>query len=242
MKNITLSGLKIFGKIILANILSIITIISISFIINAAFTEDIGYYGVGTPKDSGSKQEVLYTHYYKDGDDTKLAEFEEKGYVVEQRTIRSDVSAAGEAAFLIIGAVFTLSMLATILYSYMWKEGNKDLNLIRFGRATLDKYKGVKIGIVAIIPYLLALIALLIGKFSFAKSFPVILYKYINCSFFSLINVICGNTVYIGDLAIWKFILLFVLLLLIPLYLGVAYYIGYKDILITDKLIYKKQK
>lgn len=242
MKNMTLSGLKVFGKIILSNVLSIITIVSISFIINVAFTEDIGYYGVGAPKDSENKLEVLYEHYYDDGEDTELAKWEEKGYIVEQRTIRSDVTATGDAIFIVLGAIFTMSMLATILYSYMWREGNKDLNLIRFGRATLDKYKGVKIGLVAVSPYILVLLALLIGKSSFAKDVPLILYKYINCSFFSLIEVICGGSTYIGDLAIWKFILLLILILLIPAFLGISYYIGYKDILITDKIIYKKQK
>ena len=241
MKNITLHGLKIFGKIFLANILSIITIVSISFIVNAAFTKEIGYYGVGAPEGSDEVQ-VLYEYYYDDGEDTKLAEYEEKGYAVDKRTIRSDVTPAGNATFLILGAIFTLSMAGTIVYSYIWKEGNKDLNLIRFGRATLDKYKGVKIGLVAMAPYMLSLIALFIGKYSFAKSLPVILYKYLNCSFFSLIDVICGDTIYFGDLAIWKFILLLLLLLLIPAFIGVSYYIGYKDILITDKIIYKKQK
>ena len=241
MKNIMLSGLTIFGKIFLANILSIITIVSISFIVNAAFTENIGYYGVGAPEGSADTQ-VLYEYYYKDGEDTKLAEYEDKGYVVEKRTIRSNVTPAGNAVFLILGALFTITMVGTITYSYAWKEGNKDLNLIRFGRATLDKYKGVKIGLVAVTPYLLTLIALFIGKFSFAKSFPIVLYKYLNGSFFSLIDVICSDTFYFGDLAIWRFILLLLLQLSVPAFLGFAYYIGYKDILITEKIIYKKQK
>ena len=241
MKKIFISGIKIFGKIFLANILSVITVISISFMVNVAFTKDIGYYAVGAVEGS-SEAEVLYEYYYEDGEDTKLAEYEEQGYVVEKRSIRSDVTAGGNALFLVLSAFFTLTLAGTITYSYLWKEGNKDLNLIRFGKAELDKYKGVKIGLVSISPYLLALIAITIGKSSFTKTMPVVLYKYLNCSMFSIIDVICGDTITFGELAIWKLILLFLVLLLVPVFLGAAYYIGYKDILISEKFIYKKQK
>lgn len=241
MKNIFLSGIKMFGKIFLSNILSIITVISISFIINIAFTNDIGYYAVGAVEGS-SEPKLLYEHYYENGEDTKLTWYEEQGYVVEKRGIRSDVTATGDALFLIISALFTLSLAGTITYSYIWKEGNKDLNLIRFGRAPLDKYKGVKIGLVAVLPYLLVLISLAIGKNSFAKSIPVVLYKYLNCSVFSVIDVICGNTSTFGELSVLRMLLLFVAMLIVPVFFGLSYYIGYKDILISEKLIYKKQK
>ncbi len=241
MKNIFLFGGKTFGKIVLANILSIITVISISFLVNALTTENIGYYAVGA-KEGSSEAQLLYEYYYADGEDTKLAEYEEQGYVVEQRGIRSEVSAAGEAVFLIISALFTLSLAGTLTYSYLWKEGNKDLNLIRFGRAKLDKLKGVKIGLVSVSPYILALVAVLIGKNGFAKNMPVILYKYLNASLFSVIDVVCGDAVYFGELAIWRYILLIFVLLIVPAFFGFAYYIGYKDILISDRLIYKKNK
>ncbi len=241
MKNIFLFGGKTFGKIVLANILSIITVISISFLVNGLTTENIGYYAVGA-KEGSSEAEVLYEYYYADGEDTKLAEYEEKGYIVDKRGIRSEVTPVGEAVFLIISAVFTLSLAGTITYSYLWKEGNKDLNLIRFGRAKLDKFKGVKIGLVSVSPYILALIAVFIGKNGFAKNMPVILFKYLNASLFSLIDVVCGDVLYFGGLSVWRYILLLLVLLIVPVFFGIAYYIGYKDVLISDKLIYKKNK
>ena len=241
MKNIFLIGIKSFGKIVLANLLCVITVISITFLVSALTTENIGYYAIGT-KEGSSEPEILYEYYYADGEDTKLAEYEEKGYIVEQRGIRSEVSASGEAAFLIIGALFTLSLAGTIIYSYIWKEGNKDLNLIRFGRAKLDKFKGVKIGLVSMSPCILFLITVFVGKNSFAKGLPVILFKYLNASMFSVIDIVCGDAVYFSDLAIWRYILLLFVLLLVPVFFGIAYYVGYKDILISDKLIYKKNK
>lgn len=241
MKNIFISGAKVFGKIVFANVLSIITIVSISFLVNVMFTDSIGYYAVGS-KEGSEQPEILYEYYYKDGEDTKLAEYEEQGYVIEQRGIRSQVDAKGNAAFIIIGALFTLSLGATITYSYLWKEGNKDLNLIRFGRAELDKYKGAKIGFVAMVPYTVMLLVLAIGKASYSSNFPVVFFKYLNASAYTVLEVICGKASTFGDLAVWRIILLFALMLIVPIYMGISYYIGYRDILVTEKFIYKKQK
>ena len=86
------------------------------------------------------------------------------------------------------------------------------------------------------------LLVLSIGKSTFSSSFPVIFYQYLNAAFFAPMDLICGSAVAFGDLAIWQILLLLLVLLLVPAFSGFAYYIGYKDILLCDKLIYKKQK
>lgn len=241
MGNIFKSGFKVFGKIILANILSIITVISISFLSSVLFTKDIGYYAYGTTSDS-SETTLLYEHNYDDGEDTKKAEYESDGYTISQVTKRSRMTKGGNAAFLILCALFTLPLGGMLCYTYVWKEGNKDLNLIRYNRIKENKYKGVYIGLVATTPYLILILVLAIGKWAFAKAFPVVLYQYINSVFYAPINVICGKSSTFGDLAIWKILLLILVQLIVPVFTGVAYYIGYKDILISEKFIYKKEK
>ena len=241
MKNTILMGLKIFGKIVLANVLSIITIVSISFLCNVMFTKDIGYYAYGTTSDS-SESTLLYEHYYSDGEDTKLAEYEEKGYVVSQVGIRSSMTTGGNIAFLLLSAIFTLPLGGMLCYTFVWKEGNRDLNLVRYGRAKEQKYKGVYIGLIATSPYLVLLLVLGIGKWAFSKAFPVILYQYINSVFFTFIELICGKTQQFGDLAIWQLLLLILVQLIVPVFTGFAYHLGYKDILVSEKFIYKKDK
>lgn len=241
MKNIFVLGIKSFGKIFLSNILSIITVFSVAAIISMVFTENIGYYAIGN-KDGNSESKLLYEHYYSDGEDAKLKEYEAEGYTVQQKSIRSDISTAGNWTYIIVSGIFTISMLLIITYSYIWKEGNRDLNLIRFGRSRLDKYKGVKIGLIAVSPYILLLFAFTIGKSGFAENMPIILYKFLNSSLYSIVELICGDAMYFGELEYWRIILLFMLLLLIPVFFGISYYIGYKDIIISEKLIYKKQQ
>ena len=241
MKSTLKMGVKVFGKIILANVMSIITVVSLSFIVTAMFTENIGYQAFGTTSTS-SESELLYEYYYENGEDTQLPEYEEQGYTVNQVSIRSGVSKTGNAVFLVLCALFCMSLVAILTYTLVWKEGNKDLNLARFDRIKYDKLKGVKIGLIAAAPSLVLLLVLSIGKSTFSSSFPVIFYQYLNAAFFAPMDLICGSAVAFGDLAIWQILLLLLVLLLIPAFSGFAYYIGYKDILLSDKLIYKKQK
>ncbi len=241
MKDTLKAGVKIFGKIVLANVLSIITVISISFLCNVMFTKDIGYYAYGTTSDS-SESTLLYEHNYSDGEDKKLVDYEEQGYVVSQIGKRSPMSASGNVAFIILTALFTLPLGGMLCYTFVWKEGNRDLNLVRYGRMKENKYKGVYIGLIASAPSLILLLVLGIGKWAFAKSFPVVLYQYLNSVFYAPIDLICGKALNFGELAIWQLLLLILVQLIIPIFTGIAYYIGYKDILISEKFIYKKEK
>ena len=241
MKDTIKIGVKIFGKIVLANVLCIITVISLSFLCNAMFTENIGYYAYGTSSTS-SESELLYEYYFDEGEDTKLQEYEGEGYTVSQVGIRSQLTPAGNATFLVLCAFFCMSMAAMLCYTYVWKEGNRDLNLVRYGHAKEQKYKGALIGLIATSPYLILLIVLGIGKLGFAKAFPVVLYKYINSSFFALIDIACGKALTFGDMAWWRLILLLLIQLLVPLFTALAYNLGYKDVLVSEKFIYKKQK
>ena len=241
MKNTIKIGIKIFGKIMLANILSIITVISLSFICSAMYTKNIGYYAYGTSSTS-SESEFLYEYYYEDGEDENLTKYEAEGYKINTVNIRSQLSKTGNAVFLVLCAFFCISLAAMFCYSYVWKEGNKDLNLVRFGHAVKQKYKGLLIGFIAMAPYFVLLLVLTVGKTSFSKSFPVILYQYINSAFFAPIDIVFGKSLTFGDVAWWQIILLLLIQLLIPLFTSIAYHLGYKDILVSDKFIYKKQK
>ena len=239
MKDTIKISAKLFGKIVLANILSIITVFSLSFLSSVMFTEEVGYKALGT-KGANSEQTELYTYYTKDGDDTQFEKFEKEGYTISKVGIRSEMSKTGKVVFLLLCALFCMSMGGMITYQYVWKEGNKDLNLVRYGRAKENKYKGVTVGLIASAPYMIMILVMGIGKWGFAKNFPVALYKYINSTMFTITDIICGKTYVFGDLKIWQLLLLIASLLIIPAFTGVAYYLGYKDILVSEKLTYKK--
>lgn len=240
MKEILKGGGKLFLKIAVTNFMCIFLVLSFSVISTAAFTENIGYIAYGTVDESAESEE-LYTYYYKDGDDTKKAEYEEKGYTISTASIRSELSKSGRIFFLVISQIFTFSLLCGFIYPNFWHSGTNDSNLVKFKHKNEDKLIGFKTGAIATIPNYLLLIYLIIAKFAALPSFSLTIYKFLNSSVYSFIEIILGGAFSVSELSLWRFILLFLLPLVIPAIAGVSYILGYKNISIGEKLVYKKK-
>lgn len=240
MKDILKDGGKLFLKTIVVNIMCFFLVISFSVLTTAAFSKNIGYKAYGTTGGS-SEQTELYTYYYEDGEDTKKSAYEEDGYTVSTVSIRSDISKSGKTLFLIISQVFSILILCGFIYPDIWHNGTNDSNLVKFKHKSEDKFKGLKIGAVAVIPSYLILIFLVIARLGALPDFPMVLYKFLNSSVYSFIEVILGGAVTVSNLAVWRFILLFLLPLIIPAIAGISYILGYKNISVGEKLVYKKK-
>ena len=240
MKEILQNGAKLFLRTIIVNIMCFFVVMSFSVLATAAFTKNIGYKAYGTLGDSSTTEE-LYTYYYDDGDDLKKQEYEDKGYKITESSVRSTLSGKGETVFLVVSQIFCVLILISFVYPGMWQLGTKDSNLVKFKHKKEDRLKGFKIGAVAVIPAYLLLIFLVVAKAGAVPDFPVVLYKFLNSSLYSLIEVILGSAVKVGELAVWRLILLFVLPLIVPAVSGIAYILGFKNFSIGEKLVYKKK-
>lgn len=241
MKEILKGGGKLFLKTVVVNIMCFFIVISFSVLTTAAFTKNIGYKAYGTMSDS-SEQTELYTYYYEDGDDTQKSAYEEEGYTVSTVNIRSEISRSGKTCFLIISEVFCFLLFCGIIYPRIWQNGTNDSNLVRFKHKNEDKFKGFKIGAVAAVPNYLLLIFLVIAKLGAFPNFPMALYKFLNSSVYSFIEIISGRAITVSELAVWRLALLFILPLLIPVIAGISYILGYKNISVGEKLIYKNKQ
>ncbi len=239
MKECWKIGFKLFGKLILVNLMCFFLVLSLSVISMGLFTHNIGYTAYGTTSESDQQVE-LYTHYYDDGDDEKLTDYEAQGYTVTQRSIRSPLSNGANAVFLIITQVFTFMILVAFIYPNIWELGTKDSNLVKFKHMAEDKAKGFKIGLVTVLPNYIVLIILAVLKRGIA-AFPMVLYKFCHSSFYSFIELIIGGNSTLGDLAIWRLCLLFLLPLIVVVLCGAAYSLGYHNFSIGEKFVYKKQ-
>ena len=241
MKEIFKSGAGLFGKLIIVNIMCFFLVISMSVLCTAAFTENIGYIAYGV-KDGSEEQVELYTHYNKDGEDTNREKFEEEGYTITESSIRSEITGTGNKVFLIVTQCFSLVLLIAFIYPKFWNMGTQDCNLVHFKHKKEDKLKGLKAGAISIIPAVLLLIFLFVAKSGITADFPVVLYKFMNSSVYSFIHVAAGNAVKFGELSILSFVIFLVLLFIIPATSWVAYLLGYKNISLGEKFIYKKNK
>ncbi len=184
MKEIIKNGVKLFGKIIVINILSFIMVMSIVAI------------AVGMLKDKANPDTY--------------------GVIVQ---------------------IMTLMLLTGLVYPTLWDMGYKDRNMVLTGHAQADILKGLKIGLVSVIPSLLS-----IPLFALIKSFPAALYKLINPSYYYFFDILTRGTDKFCELAVWKFIVMAIIFLLVPAISFLGYYLGFKDFSISEKITYKKKK
>lgn len=139
------------------------------------------------------------------------------------------------------------------VFSYMaitgaggWKLGQDDLNKVKFNRRKEDIFRGFKIGFIECIPLIILSIALILSKAELLPNFYVI-YKILNGHMLIIINLIDGTfkgvtTAYLTEVS-WGAIIGICSLSFFPMVVsGVNYILGYKDIMIMDKLMYKNKK
>ena len=242
MKEILLKSLKLYGKCIVGSIMCFILVITLNVIGNALFTDSVGYTMWGAPEGQ-EKMEILYEHKYSDVEDLKEKEFIDKGYTLNKVTILSEMKISTKITWFVVCEIFLIFMMGVFVYNDMWKLGYKDSNLVRIGAKPEDKVKGLKIGLITMIPSFILLTVLAIGSQSFAKDVSVASYAFVNPHLYdaAILLTPSHNGGVFSDLNVWHFIVNYALLFIIPLIAFGAYIIGYKSILVSEKLIYKKK-
>lgn len=241
------SGAKLSGGIIMAAVLGLFMCISINVICTGLFTEYIGYNAYVYTEDGDEPiDEYQYLYTDPDGDgkdnstDTKKAEYEKQGYTVTTYKVRSTLEGAGKSVFLGITQVLNLILVISFASSSVYKQGFKDANLVRTGHLKSDVAKGFKIGAIANIPFF-ALFAL-IAVFTVAvPNFRTTWYAFLNSHFYPIILWISGDADVVSKFSVLQLVLMFAVQFIVPVISGIAYILGFKEINLTDKLVYKKR-
>ena len=182
----------------------------------------------------------LYTYYFKDGEDTERAAYEAQGYEISEYRLK-ELSQKGVNISTTVSQIFCILLLATFIYPTVWQIGIKDGNLVKFKHQEVDTLKGLKIGLFTIVPALLFLIFLFAAQ-GITSKIPLALYKLVNSSFYGLIELADGKGVTFGDLSVLNFVFMLVIQFIIPVITHISYILGYKNISIGEKLVFKKNK
>lgn len=143
----------------------------------------------------------------------------------------------------VVTLIFQLLLFANILYSCAWQYGNKDLNAVKFNRMPEDKLRGLKIGLIASIPAFASFVLLVAEKlFGFWSGYTA-LYRLGHLGFYPAVIWSLGTDLSVTVAGIgWGGVLLAGLpILVLPLVAFIGYRIGYADILLAEKLVYKSQ-
>lgn len=241
-------GLKMCGSIIMAAVISFFLCISMNIICSAIFTSEIGYtayvYETETSTEAIAEYEYLYTDNdgdgKDDGADTKKKEYEAEGYTVTTVKQRSTLEGVGKIIFLTTTQILSLIMVIAFASSSVYKQGFKDSNLVKIGHIKRDMLKGFKIGLIGSIPFFALFVLAVVMAFGLAPAFRTVWYAFLNSHYYSFIIWIVGGAETLSELGLLQYILLFLLQFIAPVISGVSYILGFKEINLADKIVYKR--
>ena len=152
----------------------------------------------------------------------------------------SELSPAASAVSYILSQICMLLIYISLLYSCVWTRGDKDRNLVQFGHAAADPYKGFRVGLYAMIPSAAAYAVLLLSKCGLLLPDFVKYYRYCHLAFFPLYLALVPNSIALtADLSWLRLLGLLGLVALLPLITGGAYLLGYHQVSLSERLIYK---
>lgn len=230
---------KLYGLMIVASFMCFILVMSFNVMGTVFFTNEIGYTMYGSEKE-GEELKELYVHYYEDGEDEKKQEYVDKGYKLSQLVIRSQIDKKTGMIYDIVTQVFLIFMAGVFVYNNLWNLGNKDKNAVKHNREKEDLLKGLKVGSIVMTPSVILLTVLTIGKNTFAKNLSIALFAFLNTHLYEGIILISGGGGLFSELAVWQIVCYYALFLIMPAIATVAYILGYKDVIVSEKIVFKK--
>lgn len=135
--------------------------------------------------------------------------------------------------------IILISMFTCSVYIPFWEYGDRDNNLVLFNKRNKDMLFGLKLSSLVIIPYLVSSVLLLLYKLG-VPSWTLLVYRIVNVQFIYIIDYLVD--IETAALTSWLSI---IVCMLLPLYTvivaSVGYILGYKQISIKEKLIYKSK-
>lgn len=246
MENLKIS-LSVFGKYVICLLMCLFTVMSFSalFLMVSApviIGEDRTVYTVA---ENEEEREVIetYTYMYENGEDkdTKKTDYEAQGYKVETvRKITGPLSGVYKTLAHTLSQAVCLFFFIVIVPHELYKLGLSDRNKVQCGHMNKDLFRGMKLGgIVASINFI-SWICLVLAKFDVLKV-GFAFYRFANYHLYGFQQLIIGDVTDYTTIPVWSLALAIVPTVLTLLVCWLTYLLGYQDINIYEKLVYKKK-
>ena len=267
-------GLQVFLRTILSAILSFFVYMSLTMMASGLSTHEIGYEIY--ERNSSGEMISIRTHLYENdssapaptqtpagpdaapgantttagsGTGTTASQTAAETLPTNQQKValRSEEPVGVRIAVDILSSICMLLILAAFPYSIVWSKGDRDKNSVNFGHMQEDKLRGLKVGLISAVPAGIAYVVLLVSKIFDVLPGYVFLYRLGNVPFLPFLNAIIPDTVKTTAQVPWGSIAaMLVCVIFVPAICCLAYFLGYKQISLTEKFIYtnpdKKKK
>ncbi len=234
-------SLNLLGKYLVCLLMCFFTFSSFTIIFSLTNPPDvIGQYVAVFETEESTTPIEEYTHYFENGEDVKKAEYEKKGYNVVAHDITDALRGTPAIVSNTISQIISLVFFVIIVPYVLYKEGIADINRVSCGRVKEDKLKGFKAGIPLAAIQFVSWILLILAKVGILQT-GHIFYKFINYHIYGIQQLILLNTNDPTKIPVWSLCVALLPVIITLFVCWLTYLLGYKDINIYDKLVYKKK-
>lgn len=233
-------GFKVFLKFLICFFLAIMTFFSFVFIFSQVSTEEIGY-KLFTYNEQTERYEYSYDFFYSDGEDEQLNELKKNGTKYELVKIRSEFKGATYNITMSIAQIFVLTAFCFMIYGSMYHRGDSDYNKVSFNRMSPNIWYGFKVGLLTGSPLLIVYIGLILSKLGIITDKFIGVFRTANYYLYFIVKLKIGDATLTSQLSWIRIILCGITVFIVPLVCELFYYMGYRQINIIEKIVYKKK-
>ncbi|MBO5105994.1 MAG: hypothetical protein J6C29_03750 [Clostridia bacterium] len=229
-------------RTLLATFLTLVIYMSITFVVTGVNYKALGYEVLYSEDDENF--ETVYTYMYTGDEpenwvDEKLAEYMGKeGYY--QQTIPNKLSKSTMNTISWITQIIALIVWGALIYIVNWNVGNADADKNELGNAPIDKHRGLKAGLVAVIPFAVTYLVLVVARLLGSPHAAVSLFKIFNYNCFAFNNMIITGG--LASISILELVCLALVLLPLPIFAAFGYSMGVRHTILKEKIVYKNEK
>ena len=141
-----------------------------------------------------------------------------------------------------IGSVITqlcsLMIVVVLMFTSAWELGAKDANMVSINKLKCDKLLGLKAGLVACLPDIIASICLILVKFDLIRDSYTVLYGLYNASFLPFHQSLLPQTMTVLEHSTIGYFLSASTALIGPVCAAFGYRLGLYQITLSDTLLY----
>ena len=233
--NVWKTGVKIWLRLILTSILCFIVWVSIDAMGLAFFGEVTGY-EIYAYDENGENPQLVVSHTYTEDED-RSKEISVKDN--QKLTYLRSLSPVGDVVIDVLSSVIMLLIFAVFPYVILWNMGSHDENYVQLGRMEKDICFGLKAGAIATIPSAILYLLLVLGKLGVIPGVILNWHRLINTPFIPYIDAVEMGANTATELSVTALLAVGVPLLFVPVLCWLGYYLGYRQISIRERLVYK---
>ena len=230
---------KVFTRLLLATVLCAILYISMNVISTAFFSDVVGYQIF--EQDENQEVSMAVEYYYQPGDVIQTADTMDLADNQMFSAIRV-VSDTTKRVMDVVSQILMLIVLGVFPYHILWEFGNRDDTNVRYRGQRPDPWRGVKIGLLSMMPFALSWALLMVSKFVSVLSGYLAIFRITAFAYMPYINLILGNADSAVEVDTWRLLLLLPIFLVVPVICAVAYRMGGQQFSLAEFFTFVRKK